>query len=114
MKEILENKAITLADGNQYYVIKKITHENELYLFCLNVTSEAKFALIKVKGKKAYFVKDEEKLSTVLNTLMQDKEYIKQVEDVLKQLKIDSKTKDDAKITKPAQTKTSKTAKSIK
>ncbi len=104
MKEILENKAITLADGNQYYVIKKITHENELYLFCLNVTGDAKFALIKVKGKKAYFVNDEEKMSAVLNTLMQDKEYIKQVDDVLKQLQAKQAkptAKPAAKTTKP-------------
>ena len=86
MNEILENTAITLADGNQYYVVKKITYNGELYLYCLNI-NKAKFALIKVKGGKAYFVKDDNTASAVLKTLLQDPEFTAQVDEAIKQLK---------------------------
>ena len=86
MKKIEENKAILLGDNNEYLVLKKVEYEKETYLICLNITSDAKFSLIKVKGSKAYFIKNEDTISAVLNVLKQDKEYMAKVESSLNEM----------------------------
>ena len=100
MKKIEENKAILLGDNNEYLVLKRVEFEKELYLICLNITSAPKFSLIKVKGSKAYFIKNEDTINSVLNVLKQDKEYMAKVEGSLNEMLKQTETK------KPATTKT--------
>lgn len=101
MKKIEENKAILLGDNCQYLVLKKVEHEKELYLICLNITTDPKFSLIKVKNNKAYFIKDEETISAVLNTLKEDREYMAKLETSLNEMLKKSEPK------KPTSTKSS-------
>lgn len=75
--EIEENKAITLADGCDYLVLRKILYQNEYpYLFCMNISKGGKLALLRFLGENVSFVDDPEELFMVLDSLNDDPRFL--------------------------------------
>lgn len=106
---IEEKKAIKLADGNTYLVLKKFMQEKTEYLLCLNLDNPS-FSLMELHNNKIAFL-DENEMTPVLAKLLEDKELQEEVVEKLKFL--DSQIKQTS-TTKTTASKISASKKNIK